>query len=30
VQNATDEEYTEVVGYNTAERSLYGGVRLRF
>jgi vitamin B12 transporter len=30
VQNATGEEYTEVVGYNTAERSLYGGVRLRF
>jgi vitamin B12 transporter len=30
VQNATDEAYQEVVGYNTAERSLYGGVRLRF
>jgi vitamin B12 transporter len=30
VQNATDEAYQEVVGYNTAERSIYGGVRLRF
>ena len=30
VQNATDEAYQEVLGYNTAERSLYGGVRLRF
>jgi vitamin B12 transporter len=30
VQNATDEVYQEVVGYNTAERSVYGGVRLRF
>ncbi|HEX7236975.1 MAG TPA: TonB-dependent receptor [Gammaproteobacteria bacterium] len=30
VQNATDEQYQEIVGYNTAERSLYGGVRLRF
>jgi vitamin B12 transporter len=30
VQNATDEVYQEVVGYNTAERSAYGGVRLRF
>ena len=30
VQNATDETYQEVVGYNTAERSIYGGVRLRF
>jgi vitamin B12 transporter len=30
VQNATDEEYQEVVGYNTADRSIYGGVRLRF
>ena len=30
VQNATDEAYQEVLGYNTAQRSLYGGVRLRF
>ena len=30
VQNATDETYYEVLGYNTAERSIYGGVRLRF
>ena len=30
VQNATDESYQEVVGYNTAGRSIYGGVRLRF
>jgi vitamin B12 transporter len=30
VQNAADESYTEVLGYNTAERSVYGGVRLRF
>ena len=30
VQNATDETYEEVVGYNTPERSVYGGVRLRF
>jgi len=30
VQNATDEAYQEVVGYNTAGRSIYGGVRLRF
>ena len=30
VQNATDETYQEVVGYNTAERSIYGGVRMRF
>jgi vitamin B12 transporter len=30
VQNATDELYQEVIGYNTAERSIYGGVRLRF
>ena len=30
VQNATDETYQEVIGYNTAERSIYGGVRLRF
>jgi vitamin B12 transporter len=30
VQNATDEVYQEVAGYYTAERSIYGGVRLRF
>jgi vitamin B12 transporter len=30
VQNATDETYQEVVGYNAAERSIYGGVRFRF
>ncbi len=30
VQNLTDETYQEVVGYNTAGRSIYGGVRLRF
>lgn len=30
VQNATNEAYQELVGYNTAERSFYGGVRLRF
>jgi vitamin B12 transporter len=30
VQNATDESYQEVIGYNTAGRSIYGGVRLRF
>ena len=30
VQNATDETYYEVAGFNTAERAIYGGVRLRF
>jgi vitamin B12 transporter len=30
VQNATDETYQEVAGYYTAERSIYGGIRLRF
>jgi vitamin B12 transporter len=30
LQNATDESYQEVVGYNTAGRSAYAGVRLRF
>jgi vitamin B12 transporter len=30
VENATDEDYQEVSGYNTAGRSVYGGVRLRF
>jgi vitamin B12 transporter len=30
VQNAADETYQEIVGYNTAGRSAYAGVRLRF
>jgi vitamin B12 transporter len=30
LQNATDENYYEVLGYNSAERSVYGGVRLIF
>jgi vitamin B12 transporter len=30
IQNATDEAYQEVLGYNTAGRSIYGGVRLHF
>ena len=30
IQNATDETYQEVVTYNTAERSIYGGIRYRF
>lgn len=30
VQNATDEEYTEVVGFNTAGRAFHAGLRLRF
>jgi outer membrane cobalamin receptor len=30
VQNAADETYQEVVGFNSAGRSIYGGVRLRF
>jgi len=30
VRNAADERYQEVVGYNAAGRSIYGGVRLRF
>ena len=30
VQNATDEVYQEVAGYNAAEQSFYGGVRLRW
>jgi vitamin B12 transporter len=30
VQNATDESYQEISGFNAAERSTYGGVRLRF
>ena len=30
VQNAADERYQEVRGFNAAERSIYGGARLRF
>jgi vitamin B12 transporter len=30
VQNATDERYQEVSGYNTAGRSAYAGVRVVF
>ena len=30
VQNATDGEYREATGYNTAGREAYAGVRLRF
>jgi len=30
IENATDEDYQEVAGYNTAGRSIYGGVRMRF
>jgi len=30
IENATNEEYQEVAGYNTAGRSLYGGVRMHF
>ncbi|HEY8427940.1 MAG TPA: TonB-dependent receptor [Sandaracinaceae bacterium] len=30
LENATDEEYQEVIGYNTAGRAAYAGVRLRF
>jgi vitamin B12 transporter len=30
VQNATGETYQEVVGFNAAERSIYGGVWVRF
>jgi vitamin B12 transporter len=30
VQNATDEDYREVIGFNTAGREAYAGVRLRF
>jgi vitamin B12 transporter len=29
VQNAADETYQELRGYNTAERSAYAGIRLR-
>ncbi|HUO68626.1 MAG TPA: TonB-dependent receptor, partial [Gammaproteobacteria bacterium] len=30
IENATNEQYQEVAGYNTAGRSLYGGVRMHF
>jgi vitamin B12 transporter len=30
VQNATDEEYQEVLSYASADRAVYGGLRLRF
>lgn len=30
IENATDEDYTEAVGYNTADRAAYAGVRIRF
>jgi vitamin B12 transporter len=30
IENATDEVYQEVRGYNTAERAVYAGVRLGF
>jgi vitamin B12 transporter len=30
IENATNEDYQEVAGYNTAGRSIYGGVRMRF
>ena len=30
IENATNEDYQEVAGYNTAGRSIYGGVRLHF
>ena len=30
IENATDESYQEVSGYNTAGRSAYAGVRVRF
>jgi len=30
LENATDESYREVVGYNTAGRALYAGARLKF
>ena len=30
VENATNEQYQEIAGYNTAGRSLYGGVRPHF
>jgi vitamin B12 transporter len=30
IENATNEGYQEVAGYNTAGRSIYGGVRMHF
>jgi len=30
MQNVTDEDYREVIGYNTAGRATYAGVRFRF
>jgi vitamin B12 transporter len=30
VENVTNQDYQEVAGYNTAGRSVYGGVRMRF
>ena len=30
IENATDESYQEVSGYNPAGRSAYAGVRVRF
>jgi vitamin B12 transporter len=30
VENATDEDYQDLIGYNTPGRTAYGGVRLRF
>jgi vitamin B12 transporter len=30
IENATNEQYQEVAGYNTAGRSVYGGVRMHF
>ncbi len=30
VENVTDEEYQEIIGYNTAERAAYVGMRLNF
>jgi vitamin B12 transporter len=30
IENAADEDYFETNGFNTAVRSVYGGLRLRF
>jgi vitamin B12 transporter len=30
IENATDEDYQDVIGYNTAGRVAYAGIRLRF
>jgi vitamin B12 transporter len=30
IENAADEEYVEILGYNTSERGVYGGVRFHF